>query len=66
VISATNTNNGGGMETRIFETLQDSCQKGIFTVPTTFYFSIDDTRKTLTLDSDGCRVQNGKAVENAD
>jgi putative sterol carrier protein len=54
------------MTEEIFSSLTSCYQKGVFNVPTTFYFSIDDIRKTLTLDSDGCKVENGKAVENAD
>jgi hypothetical protein len=54
------------MQEDIFNTLEASYQKGIFTVPTVFYFAVDDIRKTLTLDSDGCRIQDGKTVENAD
>ena len=54
------------MSEAIFRTLQGSYQKGVFNIPTTFYFSVDDTKKTLTLDSDGCRIQDGKSVEDAD
>jgi putative sterol carrier protein len=54
------------MQDEIFSTLQDSYQKGVFTVPTTFYFVIDDIRKTLTLDNEGCKVEEGKTVEDAD
>lgn len=54
------------MSEAIFNTLQNSYQKGVFNVPTTFYFSIDDIRKTLTLDRDGCHIQDGKTVEDAD
>jgi len=50
----------------IFKTLQGSYQKGVFNVPTTFYFSIDDTKKTLTLDENGCKIEDGKTVEEAD
>jgi hypothetical protein len=50
----------------IFATLQGSYQKGVFSVPTTFYFSIDDIKKTLTLDGDGCTIEDGKTVEDAD
>jgi putative sterol carrier protein len=50
----------------IFATFQDSYVKGVFTVPTTFYFSIDDTKKTVTLDAAGCRIEEGKTVEEAD
>ena len=50
----------------IFRTLQESYRKGIFTVPTTFYFSIDDIKKTLILDGEGCAIQDGRTVETAD
>jgi len=33
---------------------------------TVYYFSIDDTKKTLTLEPDSCSVVDGKAVDNAD
>jgi hypothetical protein len=54
------------MQGDIFATLQGSYKKGVFTVPTTFYFSIDDVRKTLTLDADSCLIEDGKTVEDAD
>lgn len=54
------------MPEAIFKTLQDNYQKGVFSVPTTFYFSVDDIKKTLTLDSDGCNIKDGKTVEEAD
>lgn len=54
------------MSEAIFNTLQGSYQKGVFSVPTTFYFSIDDTKKTLTLDEESCIVEDGKTVEEAD
>lgn len=54
------------MPEAIFSTLQESYQKGVFNVPTTFYFSIDDTKKTLTLDNDGCNIKDGKPEVDAD
>lgn len=54
------------MQNEIFSTFQESYQKGVFTVPTTFYFSIDDIRKTVILDAETCRVEDGKTVEEAD
>lgn len=54
------------MQQDIFATFQEQYQKGIFTIPTTFYFSIDDVKKTVTLDSESCRIENGKTVEEAD
>jgi len=50
----------------IFRTLPESYQKGVFNEPTTFYFSIDDIKKTLTLDAESCLVEDGKTVEDAD
>ena len=50
----------------IIGTLPQHYRKGVFTVPTTFYFSIDDTKKTVTLDADGCTVVDGKVVDEAD
>ncbi len=54
------------MQEEIFNTMQERYQKGIFTIPTTFYFSIDDIKKTLTLDDSGCTVEEGKTVADAD
>jgi putative sterol carrier protein len=54
------------MQKEIFETLQSSYQKGIFSVPTVFYFSVDDLKKTVVLSSEGCTVQDGKPDEDAD
>lgn len=54
------------MQEDIFSTLQNSYQKGIFSVATVFYFSVDDIKKTLTLDGEGCMVRDGKCVEDAD
>ena len=50
----------------IFGTLAQSYRKGIFSVPTVFYFSIDEVKKTVTLDGAGCSIENGKTVEEAD
>ncbi|MBI5484369.1 MAG: hypothetical protein HY888_07905 [Deltaproteobacteria bacterium] len=54
------------MHEEIFKSLQNSYQKGVFSVPTTFYFSVDDLKKTLILDGEGCRIEDGKTVEDAD
>jgi len=54
------------MSEDIFNNLEQNYRKGIFSVPTTFYFSVDDVKKTLTLDSAGCSIQDGKTVEEAD
>lgn len=54
------------MQEELFNALQNSYRGGIFTIPTTFYFSIDDIKKTLTLDADSCRIEDGKTVAEAD
>ena len=54
------------MQEDIFATLQERFKKGVFTVPTTFYFLIDDINKTVTLDAESCLVEDGKTVEDAD
>ncbi|MDD2850856.1 MAG: hypothetical protein PHY09_03030 [Desulfuromonadaceae bacterium] len=54
------------MQEEIFTAMQEQYQKGVFTIPTTFYFSVDDIKKTLTLDADSCRIEEGKTVEEAD
>ncbi|HEY4745032.1 MAG TPA: hypothetical protein VIH45_10270 [Desulfuromonadaceae bacterium] len=47
-------------------TLPHSYRTGIFSVPTTFYFSVGDIRKTVVLGAEGCTVQDGKTVDEAD
>jgi len=54
------------MQEDIFRALQGRYKKGVFNVPTTFYFSIDDIKKTLTLDAESCLIEDGKTVEDAD
>jgi len=54
------------MQEEIFSAMQEQYQKGVFTLPTTFYFSIDDIKKTVTLDAESCTVENGKSVAEAD
>ena len=54
------------MQEELFKTLPDSYIKGIFDVTTIFYFSVGDTKKTLTLDSQGCHIRDGKPEVEAD
>ena len=49
-----------------FGALQAAYKPGVFSVATTFYFSVDEIKKTVTLGPEGCTVVDGKAVENAD
>ena len=51
---------------RHFHIFAGSLQEGVFTVPTTFSFSIDDIKKTLILDAESCLIEDGKTVEEAD
>ncbi|MCS7081149.1 MAG: SCP2 sterol-binding domain-containing protein [Chloracidobacterium sp.] len=50
----------------IFQELAKQYRAGVFTKPTTFYFSLDDEKWTVTLDAQTCRVTQGKATEQAD
>lgn len=54
------------MRGEILESLPGLYRRGIFSATTTFYFSIDDIKKTLTLDSERCMVEDGKTVHEAD
>ncbi len=54
------------MQEEIFKAMQEQYQKGVFTLPTTFYFSLDDIKKTVTLDAERCTVEDGKTVDEAD
>jgi len=47
----------------IFGALEQNYRKGIFSVPTVYYFSIDEVKKTVTLDGAGCSIEDGKTVE---
>ena len=50
----------------MFENLAAGYKKGVFDTKTVFYFSVDETRKTVTLDAERCEVVDGKLVEEAD
>ena len=54
------------MQEEILAALPEMYRIGVFSVATTFYFSIGDVKKTLTLDCEGCTVEDGKTVEEAD
>ena len=54
------------MQEEIFKAMQEQYQKGVFTLPSTFYFSLDDIKKTVTLDAERCTVEDGKTVDEAD
>jgi len=50
----------------IFVTLPELYRSGAFNSPVTFYFSVGEIRRTLILDRERCRIENGKTVEEAD
>lgn len=50
----------------IFSTLSQLFVPETISQPKSFYFSLGDTKKTVELSSDSCRVTDGKVVENAD
>lgn len=50
----------------IFSTLEGSYAAGAVDEKTSFYFSIDDIRKTVVLTPDACRVDEGKTLEEVD
>lgn len=54
------------MQEDIFRKLQENYKKGVFKVPTTFCFTIDDIKKTLTLDAESCTIEDGMTVTDAD
>lgn len=51
---------------QIFADLPNLYQPGSFSKPASIYFSIDETRKTLHLDTTGCQVVNGRTLDNTD
>ena len=50
----------------IFSGLEDSYSSGVIDAVTSFYFSIDDIKKTVVLTPDSCRVEEGKTIEEVD
>jgi len=50
----------------IFGGLEERYISGSVKETQTFYFSLDDHKWTVTLEPDGCKVEEGKTVENAD
>src|SRR5512139_930256 len=50
----------------IFHSLAPRYQKGAFSRPTSFYFSLDDEKWTVTFTPDTCTVTEGKPEKDAD
>lgn len=50
----------------IFSGLEKSYSSGVIDAETSFYFSIDDIKKTVVLTPEACRVEDGKTIEEVD
>jgi putative sterol carrier protein len=50
----------------IFANLPESFVTGVFSKPTSFYFSLENIKKTVQCTADSCMVSDGRTVENAD
>ncbi len=51
---------------QIFSEIQNNYNPEAVSNPVSIYFSIDDVKKTVQLNPEGCSVDNGRIVENAD
>jgi putative sterol carrier protein len=54
------------MVEQIFNKLAEQYNTAAIQHPASIYFSIDDTKKTVFMTPDSCRVEDGRTVENAD
>ena len=54
------------MVEQIFNQLDEQYSAADIQHPASVYFSIDDTKKTVFMTPDSCRVEDGRTVENAD
>jgi len=50
----------------IFAGLEEHYSSGVIDAETSFYFSIEDIKKTVVLSPEGCRVEDGKTIEAVD
>jgi len=50
----------------IFNQMAEAFQPGLVDKKISYYFTIDDTKKTVSLDAEGCRIEDGKTTETAD
>jgi putative sterol carrier protein len=53
------------MSEEIFGSLDQSFRVDNDRETTTYYFSIEGVKKTVTLTADSCKVEDGKTIENA-
>lgn len=54
------------MVNNIFKELPDLFVPGSLSDPLSFYFTLGDTKRTVCLSSDSCKVEDGRTVESAD
>jgi putative sterol carrier protein len=54
------------MVEEIFGRLSEAFIASSVKLPTSYYFSLDDMKKTVFLDPNGCTVKDGRAVSEAD
>lgn len=50
----------------IFDSLCESFVTGVAEQQLSYYFSLGEVKKTVMLSADGCRVEDGRTVANAD
>lgn len=50
----------------IFHEIKAGYRTGIVDQETSYYFCVDEMKKTIVLTADACQIEDGKAVENAD
>jgi len=51
---------------QLFTDMEQQCDASKVAKETSYYFSVDEAKKTVFLSADGCRVVDGKATETAD
>lgn len=50
----------------IFDAMPSRYRKGSATSARSFYFSVGDHKYTVKIDAEGCTVESGKTIDNAD
>jgi len=51
---------------QLFSDMEQQCDAGKVGKDASYYFSVDEAKKTVFVSADGCRVVDGKATETAD
>ena len=51
---------------QLFSSLQEQFIPGVVSDPVSYYFSLDDCKKTVRLSGQECVVEHGKMLDNAD